>query len=448
MGLRQVPDDSAKHAAPSRLRTGEPGSEPAQLAHPATHGVAGRATLIAHGDLGTSLDAIAKAVGCSRATIYQYFQSKDEIFLELFQQCEPEVLEHGRRLGRLGPDAEGMRNLHNWLLDWADLYDKHAVVLLEFPGIGTIEALPEANAGAVSDKYTDMITGKLRNAGVRGMDPADLSPALLRIAHMVNLFRFRGMFGLTSSARTSASLAIAMQLLLFPDTPAEVTAEVSVGPGNPTPIPPIPGPRKRVEPGALSPGDPPAVLPIRHDILTAASALFSERGYYSVAMEDIAAAAMISRATLYRHFNSKVTLLAELTDTAVLAGRQLSGELGDLADVSDLHRWLVRFVWWERAYGGISRTWYDGTIAQRLRVDAVNEGVGVFYRAAEALLTRTPLRDGMDVSVAAAVFLAGLGRLCELAKSRHPEYSDDDTAAMMFTVLGRALWVDAGKVTQ
>ncbi|MDT5133667.1 MAG: hypothetical protein QOE41_2978, partial [Mycobacterium sp.] len=38
----------------------------------------------------------------------------------------------------------------------------------------------------------------------------------MRIAHMLNLYRYRGMFGLSSSAQTPASLAIAMQLMLFP----------------------------------------------------------------------------------------------------------------------------------------------------------------------------------------------------------------------------------------
>jgi AcrR family transcriptional regulator len=131
-----------------------------------------------------TLDAIAKAVGRSRATVYQYFQSKEEIFVELFRHAGPAVLEHGRSLGSLGPNADGRRNLHQWPVGWAALYDKHAVVFLEFPGIGAIEGMPGINAGAVSDKYADIITSKLRGTGVAGIDLADASAALLRIAHM------------------------------------------------------------------------------------------------------------------------------------------------------------------------------------------------------------------------------------------------------------------------
>ncbi|WP_232080402.1 TetR/AcrR family transcriptional regulator [Mycobacterium branderi] len=397
---------------------------------------------VAQGYHGTSLDAIAKAVGGSRATIYQYFPGKEQILVELFRHAEPAVLEHGRSLGRLGPDADGMRHLHQWLAEWAALYDRHAVVLLELPGVGTIEGIPEINAGAVSGRYADMITGKLRDAGVVGIDPADAAGALLRIAHMVNLYRFRAMFGLRSSARTSASLAIAMQLLLFPDTPDDVIATVADEPAT-AHVPELPD---DTEPPAFSRPDALALSPIRQDILTAASALFAERGYYAVAMEDIASAAAISRATLYRHFGSKVKILAELTDGAILAARYLSGELRQLAeqgpDIDALQRWLTVFVIHNRRFSGVTRAWYDGTLAQQLPVDAVTHGVGAFHRAVVALLGRVQLPAGMDMTVAAAVFLTVLGRLTELSASAHPENTADETAALMLTVLRRSLRID------
>jgi len=395
---------------------------------------------VAHGYHGVSMDAIAKAVGGSRATIYQYFESKEEIFVELCGQCEPAVLEHGRRLGRLGPHTEGIQNLHSWLVDWAQLYDKYAMVFLEFPGIGTIEGLPQTAAGAVSDEYTQMIADKLRDGGVSGIDPADAAAALLRIAHMVNLFRFRGMFGLKSRTHTSASLAIAMQLLLFPETPADTIASVATASPAQVRDPTVP---PGLDHELLAEADPLSVSPIRRDVLSAGSALFAERGYYSVAMEDIAAAARVSRATLYRHFSTKVKILAELTDWAVLEGRHLSVELSHLAqdtpDIDALHAWMARYVRFHRTYGGVIRAWYDGTLAERLAVDAVTEGMGGFHVAVTGFLRRVELPAGMDPTVAAAVFLAVLGRMTESSVSRHREDSDYETAGLMMLVLRRAL---------
>lgn len=394
---------------------------------------------VAQGFHGTSIDAIAKAVGGSRATIYQYFESKEEIFAELARQCEPAVLEHGRQLGRLGPDVEGIRNLHKWLQEWAQLYDQYAMVFLEFPGIGTIEGLPQTDAGAVSDQYARLVADRLRQAGVSGIDPADAAAALLRIAHMVNLYRYRGMFGLQSKTTVSASLTIAMQLLLFPETPAEFIATVAP-PG--TVEPSDPAAADPVIPARLEEPDPTGVSPIRQDILAAASTLFVERGYYSVGMEDIAAAANVSRATLYRHFSNKVKILAELTGGAVIEARHLSDELYEVAehdaDFDGLHTWLARYVRFHRTYGGVIRAWYDGSLGGQL-ADAVGQGLAPFQLAASALLNRTQLPRGMDPTVAAAIFLAVLGRLTEMTVAQHRAESDYDTAGLMMLVLRRAL---------
>ncbi|HKI43518.1 MAG TPA: TetR/AcrR family transcriptional regulator [Mycobacterium sp.] len=398
---------------------------------------------VEHSYHGTSIDAIAKAVGGSRATIYQYFESKDDIFRELIRQCEPAVLEHAARLGRLSPEAAGVRSLHRWLTEWAQLYDKYAMVFLEFPGIGAIEGLPQTEAGAVSGQYADLITRKLRDAGIRGIEPADAAAALLRIAHMVNLYRFRGMFGLCSAARTTASLTVAMQLLLFPETPADVIAEVSPAPAEAAVV--------RDELTAPAPGlpeepDPFSVSPIRQDVLSASSVLFNQRGYYSVAMEDIATAASVSRATLYRHFSTKVKILEELTGWSVLEGGHLSAELYELArtgiDVDALHSWLGRYVRFHRSYSGVIRAWYDGTLAQQLAGDAVVRGMGGFHVAVTALLDCVQLPPGIDRPVAAAVFLSVLGRMTELSISRRHNVSDYETATLMLLVLQRALLGD------
>jgi AcrR family transcriptional regulator len=398
------------------------------------------ALFVQHGYHGTSIDAIAKAVGGSRATIYQYFESKDDIFRELVRQCEPAVLEHADRLKRLGPDAAGVRSLHRWLTEWAQLYDKYAMVFLEFPGVGAIEGLPQTEAGVVSGQYAELITGTLRDAGIRGIEPADAAAALLRISHMVNLYRFRGMFGLSSATRTTDSLTVAMQLLLFPETPADAIAE-----GIPTPAgtagehhePAVPAPAVPDDP------DPSSVSPIRQDVLSASSVLFNERGYYSVAMEDIAAAASVSRATLYRHFSTKVAILEELTGWAVLEGGHLAAELYEVAgtgvDIDALHSWLGHYVRFHRSYSGVIRAWYDGTLAQQLAGDAMVRGMGGFHVAVTALLDAVRLPRGVDPPVAAAVFLSVLGRMTELSMSRRRDVSDYDTATLMLLVLQRAL---------
>lgn len=397
---------------------------------------------VTHGYHGTSIDSIAKAFGTSRATIYQYFESKGEIYLELFSRAEPAVLEHARGLGRLGPTRDGLHQLRRWLIDLEDLFDQYAVVFLELPGIGMNTGELPPRAAMVSEKYSNIIIAKLKKAGLQGIDPRDAAGVLLRIAHMVNLYRFRGMLGLNSIPAVSDSLAIAMQRLLFPDTPAEVITEIGKRRSKKPLIDHVDQRRVASLPDAGS------VSPVGQDVLAAASALFADRGYHSVSMEDIAVLAKVSRATLYRHFRTKVAILAELTQWAVLEGRDLSEELHGVAreniDLGALRTILGRYVHFHRTYGGVIRAWYDGTVAQQLREDIVAQGLDAFHGAVQALLDRIAVPPGMDRTVAAVVFLAVLGRVSELGVARHPNQSDYDTAGLMMLVLQRALGAPPG----
>jgi AcrR family transcriptional regulator len=393
---------------------------------------------IANGYHATSIEAIAKAMGGSRATIYQYFTSKEDIYAELVRECEDTVLVHARTLANLGPTAPGLRNLRRWLREWADIYDDYAVVLLEFPGIGTFESLPVADAGPVARQFRALITERLTGIGITGLDPTDAASALMRISHMVNLYRFRGIFDLPSCTTTSDALAIALQLMLFPDTPSEVIAA---------------GPRPDLDklaprPERVAESDRPAVSadtddwPGRQDVLSVSSTLFAERGYYSVSMDEIAAAADVSRATLYRYFNSKTKVLAELTTSASLHGAHLAEDLYALAavgpDTESLHAWMSRYVTFHRNFSGVIRAWFDGSVAEQLSSEGLRDGIGALHGAVTALLGRATLPRGMNRTAAAAIFMAILGRMTEPSCAESP-IDVEQTAAVMVLLANRSL---------
>jgi AcrR family transcriptional regulator len=99
-------------------------------------------------------------------------------------------------------------------------------------------------------------------------------------------------------------------------------------------------------------------VPRREQLLEAAAVLFAERGYHSVGIDDIGAAAGISGPGVYRHFPSKQALLAALCDRALermLDGaRGISAASGDplasLEALVDLH---VAFAVDQRALIGV-----------------------------------------------------------------------------------------------
>jgi len=389
---------------------------------------------LANGFHATSLDAIAKAARASRPTVYQYFAGKEDIFRELSALAERDVLAHGEHLGRLAPTVDGMKELHHWLAEWAVIYDAHAAVFAEFPGIGTATGLAVIDAGTAADRFHQTVTDRLRRLRLRDLDAEDAAAALGRIPHMVHLYRYRAMFPLPARGTVTWSLTVALQLMLFPETPDDVLRAVA---------PEVTAGRARSTSRALDgAARTPAVIkpsgsPIAQDVLSVSSALFAERGYYAVGMEEIAAAADVSRATLYRYFSTKDTILAELTRRAVVEIEAHAAALPSVAAES-LIEWMRGYVRFHRTYRGVIRAWFDGTVAEQLSDADVDHGIGALFQSVAALLSTVDLPPGVDADVASAVFVAVLGRMSEPTGAGASD-SDEGAAQLMVTLLRRAL---------
>ena len=84
---------------------------------------------------GTVVEDIARSVGISRATLYQYFASKEELFRELVEESGSAQLRVMRRLARLGPTAEGFDNLHWWLGEVTWVYEKYATLFVQWANV-------------------------------------------------------------------------------------------------------------------------------------------------------------------------------------------------------------------------------------------------------------------------------------------------------------------------
>jgi AcrR family transcriptional regulator len=389
---------------------------------------------LANGFHATSLDAIAKAAGASRATVYQYFAGKEDIFRELSALAEREVLAHGEHLGGLGPTADGIDRLRWWLAEWADIYDAHAAVFAEFPGIGTATGLSVIDASMSANQFHLMVTDRLRTMRLRDLDSDDAAAVLGRIPHMVHLYRYRAMFPLPDRATVTWSLTIALQLMLFPETTDDVLQAVAPRGTNACARTPL---RALDSAPAATAIIEASGSPVPQDVLSVSSALFAESGYYDVGMEEIAAAAEVSRATLYRYFSTKDTILAELTRRAVAEIEEHAAALPAMA-ADALTEWMLGYVRFHRTYRGVIRAWFDGTVSEQLSGADVDHGIGAIHHAVAALLSTVDLPAGIDADVAGAVFVAVLGRMSEPTVASAP-VSDERAAELMVTLLRRAL---------
>lgn len=90
-------------------------------------------------------------------------------------------------------------------------------------------------------------------------------------------------------------------------------------------------------------------------IVEAAGRAFSERGYHTASMEEVAAGVGISAAALYRHFPNKYALFAECADVMVDGLVAALDEVPSGATLRDVLTAVTRITVAHRASGGVYR---------------------------------------------------------------------------------------------
>ena len=161
---------------------------------------------------GTLVDDIANAVGISRAALYQYFESKEEIFIELLRECGAALLRVIQRLGPLGPTAAGYDNLHWWLGEWAWVYDKYSTMFVEWSHVDAPNAPLRPLIVGFLEEYKSRMTKRIVLSDVEDLEPEDLAVALLAIVNRINYYRATSNMRGLSDDELLDTLATVLQL--------------------------------------------------------------------------------------------------------------------------------------------------------------------------------------------------------------------------------------------
>src|ERR1700684_3704924 len=269
----------------------------------------------------TSVDAIAKAAGVSRATLYQYFKGKDEIFLELLNECGGALFRGSRRIGALGADEVGFDNLNWWLGEWSWVFDKYSTMFVQWTAIASSDT-------KVRPEITRFVRGYNHRVGAR--------PAPRR-----------------SAKDAIDTLSVFLQLMLFPNTAPAVLRSLPLHAStdraadiDAVAVPPPPD----VE--GLSISERTASLSKRavstvNALADAGAAQFRARGYRSTSVDDIVEAANVARGTFYKYFSDKQDLLAAVAAEIYGAGMAFAeriAEVDPVAQKSTLRHWLGNYV--------------------------------------------------------------------------------------------------------
>ncbi|MBW0106184.1 TetR/AcrR family transcriptional regulator, partial [Pseudonocardia sp. KRD291] len=383
------------------------------------------------------VDDIATAGGISRATLYQYFASKDEIFSELLAECGGALMRVVRRLGPLGPTAQGFDNLHWWLGEWAWVYDRYATMFAQWNQLDTPASDYRPTVSGFVDAYTARIASRLESSGYTAPPEVDLAAAVMLVVHRMNAFRSTR--GTTASAVPDEvlldGLAVTVQLVLFPDTPDAVLASlgaVTAG-AEVAPAPALPVPSNRFA------GRSARVRRTVRDVLDAAARVFAERGYQAVSMDEIATAAGVARGTVYKYFSDKSDLLSVLAEEAHTELAELLARLPGPVAGHPLAVWLHAYLPAYRRHAGVVAVWSDRQVTTPVVLEHA-DGMSAALRANLArALGHVDRSYPFDLRVATLVASAALERLPLGLTVRGRDVADDEVVETMAAFLERGL---------
>jgi AcrR family transcriptional regulator len=390
-----------------------------------------------------SVDAIAKAAGISRPTLYQYFESKEQIFLELLDECGRAISRLAKRLGPLGPTAIGFDNLHWWLGEWADLYDSYRTVHLQWAGMDSPAHPLRPVIGEFMTRYQSRVAQRLERSMVEGLDPEDAATILVNTVHRYHYFRVLGFAPPDSSSTRVDALAICMQLMLFPDTPGGVIRAV-------TDSDPSTGLESSEYPlfagGWVAAGreDPPARFGprgqlTRRRILDIGATAFRESGFHETRIDDVLSQLDLTRGAFYKYFPTKDDLLYELAEECADGFGALFSTFSPAVDVRgghDLVLWMREFVGLHQRYRGVMRAWFHGAWQDPHLTATAQRLTGVIAGSAMQPVAAVDRLYPVSLPAVVSVLFAMLEQLPEILAV---PARGGDTASIMALAIRRAI---------
>lgn len=319
----------------------------------------------------TSIEDIAAAAETSRATLYQYFESKDAIFVELLYENGTTLIRITSGLQRFGPDPEGYHHLATWVRDWTRNFDRFAPLFVEWTNVVAPNSPLRPELLGFTNGYARKVGKVLRASGQADGTPEATAILAMALLTRFNYIRYVYAPGLTEQEYLS-SITVALQLHLFPDTPVGVLASnpLEGDEAGPDVAPP---PITRMGPLATLPAresierpDPFAGLSAqaartaRH-LLDSAGKVFAANGYEASNIDQVVAEAGLARGTFYRYYSSKLELITTLSHEASAAMCPMFDELpGVVHDPAALREWLTRYLEIQHRYAGVLRAWTEG----------------------------------------------------------------------------------------
>ncbi len=401
----------------------------------------------ANGLQATTVDDIADRAGIARATLYQYFESKEQLFIELLRVSAGDLLRVIRRLGALGPTPEGYDNLHWWLGEWAWVQDKYKALHLQWEVIDSPGASLRPLMAEYVVSYVSALAPRLTAAlGDDDIDVEGVTTVLLPLLFRLNDYRRREMTRMLSDDALLDAVATFVQLALFPSTPASALSAPAEPPQLPRARPAQRPPRRR--PTAAPPrsdsgpaGDADAPDTVQR-LLEAGAAVFAARGFHATSVRDVLEAARAGRGTFYRHFDDKTGLLVALSRECMAEFERLARQLAYVAgehDPASLRRWLAEAIALHRRYRGVFRALLQEAARHPALEEILARSGAAILHAFDDALAGVERDHPFDVRAGSLVLLALLERGPDYAFGTPYDLDDERVVKVLACLIERGL---------
>ena len=311
---------------------------------------------------------IAEVAGCSRASFYQYFSSKEDVFRHLAGQVARELVASADALDEVTADEAGWDRLRAWVERHAAIYLRYEPVFEAFRDAAESDDAVASGSTRNLERQAAMIRSRVSASTL----PPEQTDAVIEL--MLNV--------MTRTPRTSEILRTAVpnrsvqrervntaMTDLVHRTLFGLDADVNVRPA----------PRRRaaraklgtsVLAGSIDDGTGLTTggRRTRAALIEAAQRVLGERGYHATRVDDITEAAGVSHGAFYRYFDNKDHVVRLL---ALRAMHRMSSAFDEIPDVAghpgpassaQLTEWLDRYVSTSAAEAAIVRVWVDATV--------------------------------------------------------------------------------------
>lgn len=323
-------------------------------------------TLELFADIGfhdTTVRDIADASEVSRATLYQYFSSKDEIVNELREECSRALIEVVEAVGPIGPTAAGFDQLRRWIVAWSAVQARYGALFVRWAGVDLPGEEDDRQEGWHPDEFWRHLLGLLRAAGLSAMSPAEAGSLMTGVVHRYSFLRFAACSPRAREPGAVDEVATVLQRVLFPGTPRDVLVGVRADRHAPVSGLAVATRTRPSRLAELSTGLSDRCAQTVRLIVQAGAESCAEHGYHAANVDAIVRRAGFARGTFYKYFADKLSLLLVLADEFEDG---VFGQLPALAQLpggpegsADRLRWVRELLAARDAHLGVMRSLID-----------------------------------------------------------------------------------------